>query len=68
MKKHEYKNNKQDYDEIYFPLAEKAAEIREKGANASSEEKDLAKVDKILISNRIIIFCRNDKISWDLKN
>ncbi|CAG8581401.1 41297_t:CDS:2, partial [Gigaspora margarita] len=41
MKKTEYTNNKQDYDEIYFPLAEKAAEIREKGAGANSEEKDL---------------------------
>ena len=47
MKKNEYKNSKRDYDEIYFPLAEKAAEIREKGTSASQEEKDLTE----LISN-----------------
>nr|CAG8558224.1 14955_t:CDS:10 [Entrophospora candida] len=28
MKEHEYRNEKPDYDEIYFPLLEKAAEIR----------------------------------------
>jgi hypothetical protein len=51
MKKHEYQNNKQDYDEIYFPLAEKAAEIREKGTQISSEEKELAELMVVLVSD-----------------
>lgn len=44
MKKPEYKSNQQDYDQIYFPLAEKAAEIREKRTSASSAEKELAEL------------------------
>jgi hypothetical protein len=51
MKKHEYKNSKRDYDEIYFPLAEKAAEIREKGTSASQEEKDLTELIVIVVSD-----------------
>ncbi|CAG8819637.1 33792_t:CDS:2 [Racocetra persica] len=51
MNKHEYKNNKQDYDEIYFPLAEKAAEIRAQGDQANSDEKELTKLITIVVSD-----------------
>ncbi|CAG8577786.1 7993_t:CDS:2 [Ambispora leptoticha] len=51
MKKHEYKNNKQDYDEIYLVLAEKAAEIREKGASANAEEKELTELMVVVLSD-----------------
>jgi len=50
-KKSDYKNNQKDYDEIYFVLAEKAAEIREKENNVSSEEKKLAELMTIVMSN-----------------
>ena len=51
MKKHEYQNNQKDYDEIYFPLAEKAAETREKGSSANSKEKELAELIVIVVSD-----------------
>jgi hypothetical protein len=50
MKKHEYQNNKEDYDKIYFPLAEKAAEIREKG-KTSPEEKELLELITLVVSD-----------------
>ncbi|MEG7978770.1 MAG: hypothetical protein NY202_02480 [Mollicutes bacterium UO1] len=51
MKNPQYTNNQADYDQIYFPLAEKAAEIREKGSSASAEEKELLEVMTILESD-----------------
>ncbi|MCE8167936.1 MAG: hypothetical protein I3275_04925 [Candidatus Moeniiplasma glomeromycotorum] len=51
MKKPEYKNNKQDYDEIYFPLAEKVAEIHEKGTGASSQEKEISELITVVLSD-----------------
>ncbi|MCE8159206.1 MAG: hypothetical protein I3270_02205 [Candidatus Moeniiplasma glomeromycotorum] len=51
MKKPEYKNNKQDYDEIYFPLAEKATEIHEKGTGASSQEKEISELITVVLSD-----------------
>jgi len=50
-KKPVYKNNQEDYDEIYFPLAELAVEIREKGNNSNSEEKKVAELLTIVISD-----------------
>ncbi|CAG8584445.1 18010_t:CDS:1, partial [Cetraspora pellucida] len=51
MNKHEYKNNKQDYDEIYFPLAEKAAEVRAQGNQVSSDERELTELITIVVSD-----------------
>jgi hypothetical protein len=50
MKKPEYENNKQDYNQIYFPLAEKAAELREQGTGASSAEQELTELMVIVVS------------------
>ncbi|CAI2161738.1 1306_t:CDS:2 [Funneliformis geosporum] len=51
MAKPEYSDKKEDYDQIYFPLLEKAAEIRENENNASSDEKELAKLMTVILED-----------------
>jgi hypothetical protein len=51
MKSHEYKNDKKDYDEIYFPLLEKATEIRENETSVRQEEKELVNLITVRLSD-----------------
>nr|CAG8433671.1 12633_t:CDS:2 [Entrophospora candida] len=51
VKKPEYRNNQSDYDNIYFPLLEKAVEIREKGNGANEDEKNLSQLMTVIMSD-----------------
>jgi hypothetical protein len=51
IKKPEYREEKDDFDQIYFPLLAKAAEIREKGPSANSEEKNLTELMTVILSD-----------------
>ena len=51
ISKTEYRNNKEDYDEIYFPLLEKSAEIKEKENNVNEEEKKLSQLITVIMTD-----------------
>jgi hypothetical protein len=51
INKPEYRTNKEDYDEIYFPLLEKSAEIRGKENSVNEEEKNLSQLITVIMTD-----------------